>query len=390
MDRKHKKAVIIGGGFAGCKVAIELANQPGFDVTLISSRMNFEYHAALYRSATGHSPTEVSIPIKTMLERAKNVTFVLDTIERIIPKDKRLVSQTGNHYKYDVAVLALGNQINYFGIEGMEQNSFGLASLHDAIALRHRLMDLYRNKQNPTIAIVGAGPSGVELAGELYNFAKQVRDKYGGKKATPQVVLIEGSDRVLPMFDPVLSAKAYKRLKKLGVELRLNTKVNSCEQGKVCVASGDIEADSIVWTAGSRPVDFYTNHPKVFELERGRVKVDKFLRATGHDDIYVVGDNAFTPYTGMAQTALYDARFITRNLLREHRGEKPVPYRARHPIYVVPVGKNWAVYQTPKRQWSSYKAWLVRRQADRAIFRQFLPYKKAIKQWRKANRKARI
>jgi NADH dehydrogenase len=215
-----------------------------------------------------------------------------------------------------------------------------------------------------------------------------VAHKYRGHVHHLRVVLIEGSDRVLPMFDPLLSAKAYKRLKKLGVEMRLNTKVNSCEAGKVCVDSGDIDADVIVWTAGSRPVDFYANHPKVFELERGRVKVDSYLRAKGHEDVYVLGDNAFTRYTGMAQTALYDARFVTRNILREQQGEKPVAYRARHPIYVVPVGSKWAVYQTPKRQWSGYKAWVVRRQADRAIWRQFLPYKKAIKQWRKANRLA--
>lgn len=384
-----KKVVIVGGGFAGCKAALELANQRGFDVTLINSTTNFEYHGALYRSATGHSPTEVVIGIDDMLRRAKNVRFVLDTIDRIVPKDKRLISETGHNYQYDIAILAMGNCINYFGIEGMEQHSFGLNNVHHAIALRHFLTDMFKKKiEDQRVAIVGGGASGVELAGEIQNFARLVARKYHTRIHHPKVVLIEGSDRVLPMFDPVLSAKAYKRLQELGVELRLSTKVNSCEAGKVCIDSGDIKAEAIIWTAGSRPVDFYSNHPKVFKLEKGRVKVDEYLRADGHDDIYVLGDNAFTPHTGMAQTALYDAKFVTRNLIRQRKGDKPVEYRARHPIYVVPVGENWAVLQTGNHQWSGYQAWLVRRRADWEIFRNFLPYKKAIKQWRKANRLA--
>lgn len=387
----NKKVVIVGGGFAGCKLAHDLGRQLGFDVTLLSQSSNFEYHGALYRSATGHSPTEVVIPIDQILKHTHNVNFELDTIERIVPKDKRLVSSTGNTYHYDIAVLAMGNQINYFGIDGMEQNSFGMTSMHHAIALRNYLKQLFRGaKQDNTIAIVGAGPTGVELAGEVQHFARMVAHKYRGRVHHPKVVLIEGSDRVLPMFDPVLSAKAYKRLKKLGVTLRLNTKVNACEPGKVCVDSGDIDADAIVWTAGSRPVDFYGEHPKVFTLEKARVKVDKYLRADGHDDIFVLGDNALTPHTGMAQTALYDARFLARNLLRQHSGQAMVSYRARHPVYVVPIGPNWAVYQDQKHQLSGYVAWLMRRRADRAIFKNFLSYKQAIKQWRKGNKIAQF
>lgn len=383
---KTQKIVVVGGGFAGCKTALELANKPSFEVTLINPTNNFEYHGALYRSATGRSPLEVVIPLSDMFKRAKNVNVQLDQIERLDAKRKTVISETGNTYGYDVLVLALGNTINYFGIEGMETHSFALGTVPHAIALRNKLTELFKQLgSTPCIAVVGGGASGVELASELQTYARMVAHKYGGKMVRPHIVLIEGADRILPNLDPVLSAKAYKRLKKLGVELRLSTKVNSCEPGKVCLDTGDLDCDAIVWTAGSRAVDFYADHPKVFELEKGRVKVDEYMRAAGQDDIYVLGDNAFTPFSGMAQTALHDAKFITRNLLHQQKGKESVPYRAWHPIYVIPVGGNWAVLQTQKNKISGYRAWLVRRRADKWIFKNFLPYKAAIKQWRKGN-----
>lgn len=385
---KNTRVVIVGGGFGGVKVALELANKPGFDVVLISQTNNFEYHGALYRTATGHSPMEVVIPIKDILHRAKNVTFVLDSVEHINPESHMITSEVGNSYKYDQAVLAMGNVINYFGIEGMEQNSFGLSTVGQTIMLRNKMTELFKKHECPTIAVVGAGPSGVELAGEIQHYARRISRKYGTPVCHPKVVLIEGADRVLPMFNPLLSARAYMRLQKLGVQMRLNTKVNACESGKVCLSGGDVDADLIVWTAGSRATDFYLNHPKVFELERGRVKVNEYMQAVGHNDIYVIGDNAFTLFSGMAQTALHDAKFVARNLLRQRHGKDMVTYRTLHPTYVVPVGDKWAVLQNDKHQWSGTRAWLFRRRADLWIFENFEPYKKAIKTWRRGNRLA--
>ncbi len=388
-EKKNIKVVVVGGGFGGCKTALELANKKGIDVTLISTSGNFEYHGALYRSATGRSPMEVVIPIHEMFKRAKNVEFVLDTIARIDPANNRLISETGHEYHYDVVVMALGNQVNYFGIKGMEQNSFAMSTIPQTIALRNHLTELFRKHGGqPGIAIVGGGATGVELAGEVNHYAAMVAKKYGGKPSTPKVLMIEGADRLLPNLDPIVSARAYKRLKELGVEIRLNTKVNSCEEGKVCLAGEDIMADIIVWTAGSCAVNFYLEHPKVFTLERGRVKVDKYLRATAYGNVYVIGDNAFTPYSGMAQTALHDAKYVAANLVRLQKGQKAEEYKPKKPVYVVPVGPNWAVYQTDKRQWSGRRAWLARRQADKWIFKNFLPYKAAIKQWRRGNRLA--
>lgn len=387
---KTQKVIIVGGGFGGVKTALELANKKGFEVLLLSCGGNFEYHGALYRSATGRSPMEVVVPIKDILKRAKNVTFELDTIDYIDPKRKTISGSRGRTYQYDKLILALGNKINYFGIEGMEQHSFSMNTIAHTVALRNALTRLFKDDSvtEPKIAIVGGGASGVELAGELQNFARMVANKYRKHVRHPKIVLIEGEDRVLHNLDPVLSAKAYKRLQKMGVQLMLSTKVNSCEQSKICLDKEDIDADIIVWTAGSSPVDFYTDHPKVFAMERGRVQVDEYLCAKGHEDMYILGDNANTKFSGMAQTALHDAKFVARNLVAEQKGKSLAKYRNWHPIYVIPVGRRWAILQTQKSKISGYRGWLVRRRADRWIFNNFLPYKKAIKQWRKGNRLA--
>ena len=388
---KKQRIVIVGGGFGGVKSALELSNKPGFEIVLISQTSNFEYHGALYRSATGHSPMEVVIPIRDILKRSKNVTFVLDSISKIDPKRKLITSEIGNSYKYDQVIFAMGNVVNYFGIEGMEQASFSMTTIAQTIMLRNKLTELLKKPgASPNIAVVGAGPSGAEIAGEIQNFARRIARKYRIRMAHPKVTLIEGSDRVLPAFDPVLSAHAYKRLHALGVQTRLHTKVNSCEPGKVCLSGEDIDADLIIWTAGSRSSDFFMSHPKVFKLERGRVKVDEFLRADGQNNIFVIGDNAATPFSGMAQTALHDAKFVTRNMLRVAREKEPVEYRPLKPTYVVSIGDKWAVLENAHHKLSGRRAWMYRRRADLWIFENFQPYKQAVKTWRKGNRMARF
>lgn len=392
MAKTHQKqkVVIVGGGFGGVKLALELKDHQVFDVQLISNTTNFEYHGALYRTATGNSPTEVIIPLRELFKDAKNVEVILDTINRINPEAHSIKGVDGTIYSYDVLVLALGNQINYFGLEGMDEKTFNINSIGRTIALRHELVARFKSGKETSVTVIGGGPTGVELAGEILHFADRVAEKYKKKVQPPKVRIIEGADRLLAMFDPVLSAKVYKRLKALNVEVLLSTKVNSCEEGKVCLSSGDIDSDIIVWTAGSKIAPFYETNAQYFTLERGKIAVDNHLRAKGHHNIFIIGDNAATPYAGMAQTALNDAEYLAENLLRQHRGSKLVPYNPKKPVYVVPVGINWAVYQSDKHQISGYKGWLLRRQADLAIYKKFKPYKQAIKHWRRGNSLAKF
>lgn len=393
MSKKATKVVVVGGGFGGVKTALNLANKPGFEVQLISDNTHFEYHGALYRSAVGHSPMEVVIPLKEIFKDSQNVELVLDSAGFIDAKKQRIASLTGNIYQYDKAVFALGNTVNYFGIHGLKQHTATMHDIPSTIKLRKELVDLFKepHKHPVRIAIVGAGASGVELAGEIPAFAEFVAKKYGIKSPRVKVILIDGSDRVLPMLSQKASEKAAHHLHDLGVEVHLNIQVESCEKGNICMSAGNLGADLIVWTAGSKPVDFYANNPSVFTLGRGgRVVVDDHLLAQGQGDIYVLGDNADTPYSGMAQTALYDANFVTRNLTRMQQHKKLSHYKPKRPLYVVTAGPKWAVVQEGNKVTSGYRGWLTRRRADLAIFENFQPYEQAIKTWRQARKMSKI
>ena len=393
MTKNATKVVVVGGGFGGVKTALNLANKPGFKVQLISDNTHFEYHGALYRSALGHSPTEVVIPLKDIFEHAKNVELILDSAAIVDAKKKRIASQMGNVYSYDKAVFALGNTVNYFGIHGLEQHTVTMHDIHNTMLLRKSLVDLFSNtRSRPVrIAIVGAGPSGVELAGEIPTFAQFVAKKYGIKPVRVKMLLVDSAPRILPQLSEKASVKTTKHLHELGVEIHLNVQVESCTEGNVCMSAGNLGADLIIWTAGSKPVDFYQNNPEVFILGRGgRVVVDEFLHPTRQRDIFVLGDNADTKYSGMAQTALNDANFVAHNLQTEALGKPPKAYRAKRPIYVVTAGPKWAVVQEGRRVTTGYKGWLIRRRADLAIFKNFEPYEQAIKTWRAGQRMSQL
>lgn len=386
------KVVIIGGGFAGVKTALELSNKEGFEVTLISQGPDFEYHGALYRSATGHSPLEVVIRIGEILEHAKNIEFVVDKITAINTKVNAVRSETGQIYQYDRLVMCLGNEKNFFGIPGLDTHAHTMYTIHDTMELRQDLVQLFaqQHRTEVRIIVIGAGPTGVELAGELQNFANLVANKYSVKPKKVQVELIEGSNRVLPTLDPRASVKAFKRLCNIGVRVLLEQKVLGCSQNTVKLEKEERAADIIVWTAGSKSIDIYAKYPEVFELERGKVKVDSFLRVPKAPNVYVLGDNASTPYSGMAQTAINDAVFVTSNLLNEHSGRKTKEYKPKQPIYVVPISGKWAVVQIKGKVRSGKYGWSIRRKADLYIFKNFEPLKKAYKTWRKGNRVAQF
>lgn len=387
-EKKQTSIVIVGGGFAGVKTALNLANHPDFKVKLISNNTRFEYHGALYRSAVGRSPREVVIPLREIFADT-NVEVVLDEIGYVDPKKKIVVSKEGEIYGYDSLILALGNTINYFGIHSLAENTDNINSIGATIKLRKKLITLFSTShQNPVrVAIVGAGATGVELAGELPAFASMVARKHNIKTPKLDVVLVDNADRILPNLSPKSSEKATKRLIELGVEIHLNISVESCTKGELCMSAGNLNADIIIWTAGSKPVDFFAANSGVFTLGRGgRVVVDEYLGVQGQKDIYVLGDNAETLYSGMAQTALNDANFVSKNLLRKSSGQKFSTYRNRKPVYVVTIGEKWALVESGKKITTGYRGWLIRRRADLAVFRNFQPYKQALKTWRYAQK----
>lgn len=386
----RKKVLIVGGGFAGVKAALELSNDKYFDVTLITPRSRFEYHGAMYRSATGKSPLEVVIPMSEIFSNSLNVRVELDNVAELRPQTNEIEGESGRVYSYDYLIMAVGYVVNYFDIPGMALYSETMYNITEAIKLRHHLVGSFRAAVNRAVnvTVIGGGPTGVEVASDIHNFANIVAGKHGIQRLEVNVRLIEASNRVLGTLSEKSSRIARKRLEELNVELHLSTQVTRCSKTKVYTSKGTFESDVTIWTAGNKANPLFANYPDLFTLdERHRVQVSEYFNANS-PHVFVIGDAASTPYSGMAQTAIHNALALTKNLKRAVRGQHQVAYKPKRPEYVIPIGGEWALLETETDIKSGLEGWTTRREADLWVLKNFLVYNLANKHWQQGERLA--
>jgi NADH dehydrogenase len=379
MANKKTKILVLGAGFAGIKAALELADSPGFDVTLLSNETSFRYYPTLYHAATGGRMAAASIPLEEIF-KDKNVKIEKGTAKRLDRESKTVTTSGGKTYEYDSLVIALGVVTNYFGIKGLKEFSFGIKSQAEAQRLRdhiHKLI-LDEGKPDQNYVVIGGGPTGVELASALPAYIKHIMKmhKMPGKKL--HIELVEAAPRLMPRMPRDYSKALAKRLRQLGVTLYLNQAVQAETVDTLQAGGHAIKSHTVIWTAGVTNHPFFDSNKFVFG-EHGKVKVDKFLEA--EPGIYVIGDNADTPYSGMAQTALYDAKFAAQNLKRQAAGKQPKAYQAKKPIYVTPVGPGWAAVLWNKTHIYGWFGWLLRSAADFMGYRDYEPWWTASQHW---------
>jgi NADH dehydrogenase len=334
----------------------------------------------LYQVATaGLSAPEIAQPIRSILSNQPNVTVLLDHVTGFDLAAK-MVRLEGSTLNYDYLVLALGGCTSYFGHPEWEQFAPGLKSLDDAMGIRSHILLAFEKAENishpaerdrwMTIAVVGGGPTGVELAGAFAELTRTVLQK-DFKRIDPshaRVVMIEAGPRVLPQYSPELSASAERQLKALGVEVRTDTKVKSISQGRVDLESGEtIFAENIIWAAGVSASPL-TSKLGV-ELDRaGRVKVNADLSVPGHPEVFAIGDMALVlgadgkPVPGVSpaamQMAKHVARLIERELMPGKKSSRP-PFQYRDKGSMATIGRSAAVAKMGRLEFSGFPAWLA-------------------------------
>ncbi len=373
------KVLILGGGFGGIKTALELSDDPSMDITLLSDSDMFRYYPALYRAATGGNMKAAQIALKEIFS-GKQVKLEKGTAKSLDRKAKTLKTAAGKSYKYDVLVVALGVVTNYFGIKGLEKYSYGIKTQAEAKQLRNHIHKQLVDEGKPDLnyVVIGGGPTGVELAGELPSFIKFVMRKHGLTKHKPHIDLVEAAPRLTPRMPKSYSKALASRLRGLGIKLYLNQAVQAETADGLTVSGHDIQSHTVIWTAG------VTEHPflganKFPQAEHGKTLVDDHLQA--EPNIYVIGDNAGTKYSGMAQTALYDAAFLAKNLKRQAAGKKPRRYRPKKPIYITPAGPFWAAVLWSRVHLYGWAGWVMRAAADYAGYHDYEPWWPAGKHW---------
>lgn len=372
-DRHH--VVVVGAGFGGLETVHHLAGAP-VRITIIDRRNHHLFQPLLYQVATASLATsEIAWPIRHLLRKRPEVTTLLASVEGIDKEKRRVVLDDGSTITYDTLVLATGARHAYFGHDDWEPFAPGLKTLEDATTIRRRILvafekaeretDPQRRSALLTFVIIGAGPTGVEMAGTIAELARVTlpRDFRHIDTRQARVVLIEAGPRVLAGFTEDLSAYAQRSLESLGVEVELGHPVSACTADGVVYSTKQLAASTIIWAAGVQassagewlhaPVD-----------RAGRVIVEPDLAAPEHPEIFVIGDTAAvmapdgSPVPGIAPAAKQQGKHVAATIKARLRGEiTQAPFRYKHAGSLATIGKRLAVIDFGRIKLRGTLAW---------------------------------
>lgn len=380
-----QRVIIVGGGFGGLRCALDLAQQRvAAKIVLMSDKPHFEYHAALYRVATGASEKLACVSISEIL-KGKKIEFVEEKIVEADVRSQRISGLSEKTYGFDYLVIAVGSETDYFAIPGLKEFSFGLKSIADALRLRSHIHEMFKKCAARSddeeedvcrlhFVIVGAGATGVEFAGELAHYAKTQARLHKVDPSFITIDLIEAAPRILPSFPPKVSERVAQRLRLLGVNIFCNRPLAQEETGQLKVRGLTFQTETVLWTAGVRANALYSQIAHLQTDKKGRVLVDDYLRPKGLNNVFVIGDGAATLYSGFAQTAILEGRLVAENIARLLAGRQPKRYLPKKPAYLLPVGPSWAAVVVGSFVLYGFPAWVVRRLADFRYFLSILPF----------------
>jgi NADH dehydrogenase len=365
--------VIIGGGFGGLAAAKALGRAP-VEVILIDRSNHHLFQPLLYQVATaGLSPADIAQPIRAILRNQKNTTVVLDEVRAIRPETREVV--TGDiTFRYDHLIVAAGARHHYFGHDDWEQFAPGLKSLADATELRRRVLLAFEVAEKArtdaekiqalTFVVVGAGPTGVEMAGAIAELARfTLRKDFRRIDPTQaRVLLVEAGPRVLPTFAPEVSESALRQLQNLKVEVLLNSTVTRLAEGEVDINQQVIPTRTVVWAAGNKASPLAAMLGGAVDRQ-GRVVVNKDLTVNGHPEIQAIGDMISTtfaggkPVPGVSPAAMQAGVHAAKNILRQLRGEPTVPWEYFDKGSMATIGRNAAVAEIGPFKFGGLLAW---------------------------------
>jgi NADH dehydrogenase len=389
MPESTPTVVIVGGGFGGLAAAKAFKDTPA-RIILIDRTNHHLFQPLLYQVATSVlTPAQIGSPIRNILRKQQNTTVILGEVTGVSKEGKYVLVNSADRASvqlhYDFLILATGATHSYFGHNEFERFAPGLKSLADAVAVRNKILaafelaeaeeDPSRHRDLLTFVLVGAGPTGVEMASAIALLVRSTL-KSEFRRIDPEsarVVLVDMAPRVLGTFSETLSKTARERLESLGVEVRLGHGVDQIDADGVVVAGERIFSKTVVWTAGvaPSPAGKWLNVPTD---RAGRVRTEPDVSVPGHPEIFVVGDTASLdqdgkPLAGVAQVAMQQGRYAGKLIDRRITGQSaPKPFRYFDKGTMAVVGKGFAVLQSGKVHISGLLAWL----AWAAVHLQFL------------------
>ena len=371
MTTSSQSVLILGCGFGGLWAAQAL-RKASVEVTVLDRTNHHLFTPLLYQVATaGLSSPSIAGPIRHILAGQRNATVLLGEARSVLPAEKCVLAEDGNKISYDYLIVATGTTHSYFGRDDWAPYAPGLKTLADALEIRRRVLlgfEMAERETDParraawlTFVVVGGGPTGVELAGTFAEIARHtLRGEF--RRIDPhsaRVVLVEGTERVLPAYPPDLSRKAQLQLERLGVTVWPSRLVTGVDAEGIQIGAERLSAKTVVWAAGvaASPLGRSLGAP----LDRaGRVHVAPDLSVPGHPEIFVVGDlAAIDGVPGIAPAAKQMGRHAAKNILASLKGGKTRPFRYRDQGQLATIGRNAAVVVMGRMKLSGFPAWLV-------------------------------
>ena len=372
----QKEVIVIGGGFAGLNAAKALAGHDEVHVTIVDQRNHHLFQPLLYQVATaGLSPADIAVPIRSIFRSSRNVAVHLAQVTAV-DVAKKWIATEKVRLRFDYLILACGVRHSYFGHSEWETYAPGLKTLEQAVEMRRRLLtafELAENELDPgvlqallTFVVVGAGPTGVELAGAIADISRTVLLK-DFRRIDPQrarIILLEAGPRVLAAFPPELSTRAEHDLTQLGVEVRTGTAVTAIDADGVEAGGERIAARTVFWSAGVQGASLAASVGVTLD-RAGRIPVLPDLSLPGAADVFAAGDIVHLELSGgvllpgLAPAAIQTGRAAARNILASVNGRPRTPFRYRDKGVMATIGKHKAIGRTGRLNLTGYVAWLA-------------------------------
>lgn len=373
----QKRILIAGGGFAGLKLATKLARS-NFQVVLIDKNNFHQFQPLFYQVATaGLEPSAISFPLRKIFQNSKNVFIRVAEITGINTETKEIATTLGS-ISYDILVLAMGVDTNFFGMKHISLKAIPMKSVAEALSLRNKILQNFEDalietdasRQNTllTIVVVGGGPTGVEVSGTLAEMRKFILPKDYPELdfSEMKIYLVEAGKRILSSMTEKSSSQASGYLQALGVNVICEAQVSDYDGEKVSILNGiQIPAKTLVWAAGVSGNAIEGLNPDVY-TRGNRIKVNAFNQVEGYDTIYAIGDNAYMTeekypngHPQVATPAIQQGRLLAQNLIRLQKNKAMKPYSYLNKGSMATVGRNLAVVELPFIKFYGFFAWLT-------------------------------
>jgi NADH dehydrogenase len=373
MERQKKKVVLVGGGFAGLHVA-KILNKSDFEVLLIDKQNHHQFQPLYYQVASARlEPSNISFPFRKIFQKSKNIQIRLGEVTKIIPSSNKIITTCGN-FGYDYLIIATGCKTNFFGNKEIEKHALAMKTTEESIEIRNNILLGFEKFISSTdgereallnIVLVGAGPTGVELAGAFSEMKKSIlpRDYPQTDFSNLKIILLDGSKNTLNSMSDEAKKASRRYLEELGVIVKTETVVTNYDGKIATLSTGEtIPTANLIWAAGVTGNIIEGTEPE--QIVRNRYKVDRYNKVKGTQNIYAIGDIAYmetpkypTAHPQLANVAINQGKNLAHNLLRSLKNKQQKEYEYKDLGSMATIGKHKAVVDMSFIKFHGYIAW---------------------------------